>query len=237
MTYHDKRVKSGIPGLDQLLDGGIPERSLVLLSGGPGTGKTIFAQQFIWEGLSNNEGGVYVALGEHPIQVRTNMEIFGWNAKDYEKKGKLAIIDAFSAGLSRTNEKYIIQDIGDINEVTDVLRIAIKNTSAKRVVIDPVTTLYINEPISARSVILQLKRVIVGLGCTAIFISETSPGEKGFGDPGVEQGADGIIRLDLDEKDGELIRSLVIWKMRGTSHSLKRHKFEITQNGITISQT
>ncbi|MEM3732557.1 MAG: ATPase domain-containing protein, partial [Candidatus Bathyarchaeia archaeon] len=58
--------------------------------------------------------------------------------------------------------------------------------------------------------------------------------ERGFGGPGVEHAADGIIRLDLDEVNGELYRSLIVWKMRGTAHSMRRHPFEITNNGIIV---
>jgi KaiC/GvpD/RAD55 family RecA-like ATPase len=58
--------------------------------------------------------------------------------------------------------------------------------------------------------------------------------ERGFGGPGVEHAADGIIRLDLDEVDGQLVRSLIVWKMRGTSHSMRRHPFEITSKGIIV---
>ncbi|RLE59540.1 MAG: KaiC domain-containing protein, partial [Thermoprotei archaeon] len=59
-----ERVKSGIPGLDEILNGGIPRRNIVLLSGGPGTGKSIMGQQFLYNGLLQGEPGVLVALEE-----------------------------------------------------------------------------------------------------------------------------------------------------------------------------
>ncbi|MDK2885705.1 MAG: hypothetical protein PWP54_263 [Thermosipho sp. (in: thermotogales)] len=231
-----KKIETGIPGMDELLNGGIPEKNVVLLSGGPGTGKSIFSQQFLWHGLQKNEPGIYVALEEHPIQVRQNMLQFGWNVKPYEEKGIFALVDAFTAGVGKSKEfeKYIVLDLTDLRDFIDVLRQAIKDTNAKRVVVDSVTTLYLNKPAFARSIILQLKRVLAGTGCTSLFVSQISVDERGFGGPGVEHGVDGIIRLDLDEIDGELKRSLIIWKMRGTSHSLKRHYFEITDKGITI---
>ncbi|MEM2701457.1 MAG: ATPase domain-containing protein, partial [Nitrososphaerota archaeon] len=58
--------------------------------------------------------------------------------------------------------------------------------------------------------------------------------ERGFGGPGVEHAADGIVRLDLDEIDGELRRSIIVWKMRGTAHSMSRHPLEITDQGIVV---
>ncbi|MEM3134872.1 MAG: ATPase domain-containing protein, partial [Candidatus Bathyarchaeia archaeon] len=82
--------------------------------------------------------------------------------------------------------------------------------------------------------VLQLKKVLSGLGCTSILISQVSVTERGFGGPGVEHAADGIIRLDLDEINGELKRSIIVWKMRGTAHSMRRHPFEITDKGLII---
>ncbi len=231
-----KRVLTYIPGLDEILNGGIPERNVVLISGGPGTGKTIMSQQFLWNGLQQGEAGIYVALEEHPVQIRQNMLQFGWNVKPFEEKGLFALIDAFTAGIGRAREyeKYVVVDLNDLRELIDVLSQAVRDVNAKRVVIDSVTSLYINKPALARGIILQLKRVLAGLGCTTFFVSQISVGERGFGGPGVEHGVDGIIRLDLDEVGGELKRSLIVWKMRGTSHSMKRHPFEITDSGIIV---
>lgn len=231
-----RRIKTGIPGMDKILNGGIPERNVVLLSGGPGTGKSIFSQQFLWSGLQMGEPGIYVALEEHPVQVRQNMAGFGWDVRKYEEEGLFAMVDAFTAGIGKSKEyeKYIVHDLTDIREFIDVLRTAVKDIGAKRLVVDSVTTLYINKPAMARSIVMQLKRVLAGLGVTSIFVSQISVGERGFGGPGVEHGVDGIIRLDLDEIDGELKRSLIVWKMRGTSHSMRRHPFEITDKGIVV---
>jgi KaiC domain protein len=231
-----KRVITNIPGLDEILNGGIPERNVVLVSGGPGTGKTILSQQFLWNGLQQGEAGIYVALEEHPVQIRQNMLQFGWNVKPFEEKGMFALVDAFTAGIGRAKEyeKYVVADLNDLRELIDVLSQAVKDINAKRVTVDSVTSLYINKPALARGIILQLKRVLAGLGCTTLFVSQISVGERGFGGPGVEHGVDGIIRLDLDEINGELKRSLIVWKMRGTSHSMKRHPFEITDKGIVV---
>jgi len=116
----------------------------------------------------------------------------------------------------------------------DVLRQAIKDTGAKRVAIDSVSTLYLSKPVVARNVVMMLKRVIAGLGCTAMFVSQTSVGERGFGGPGVEHAVDGIIRLDLDEIDGMLYRSIIVWKMRDSKISMVRHPMDITDNGIVV---
>jgi len=231
-----RRIESGIPGLDDILHGGIPYRNVVLLSGGPGTGKSIFGQQYLYHGLSRGEPGILVALEEHPVQIRINMSQFGWDVRPFEERGKFAIVDAFTGGVGEAakREKYVVRSIDDVPSFIDVVREAIRDIGAKRVVIDSVTTLYMTKPAIARAVVMNLKRVLAGLGCTSILVSQISVGERGFGGPGVEHAADGIIRLDLDEVDGELKRSLIVWKMRGTNHSMKRHPFDITNKGLII---
>lgn len=231
-----ERVKTGIPGFDEILNGGIPKRNVVLLSGGPGTGKTIFSMQYLWNGLQLGEPGLYVSLEEHPVQVRVNMRNFGWDVRQFEQDGKFAIVDAYTGGIgeSAKREKYVVRDPDSVEELVDVLKNAIREVNAQRVVVDSVSTLYLTKPSVARGIVLQLKKVLSGMGTTAILVSQVSVTERGFGGPGVEHAADGIVRLDLDEVNGELVRSLVIWKMRGTSHSMRRHLFDITDKGIVV---
>ncbi len=232
-----ERVKSGIPGLDELLNGGIPKRNIVLISGGPGTGKTIFSQQYLFYGLSLGEPGVLVTLEEHPVQVRRYMAEFGWDVRKYEDEGLFAIVDAFTGGIGEAakRERYVVKSVDDIGEFVDVVKQALKDLKAQRAVIDSVSTLYLTKPSVARSVLMQLKRVLSGLGVTAFLVSQVSVTERGFGGPGVEHAVDGIIRLDLDEIDGELVRSVIIWKMRGTKHDMRRHPFEISDKGVVIN--
>lgn len=231
-----EKVKTGIPGFDELLFGGIPKRNIVLVSGGPGTGKTIFSQQYLYYGLVNGEPGVLVALEEHPVQVRRNMASFGWDVRRFEEEGKFAVVDAFTGGIGEAakRERYVVKSVDDVGELLDVVRQAVRDVKAERVVIDSVSTLYLTKPAMARSVLMQLKRVLSGLGATSIFVSQVSVTERGFGGPGVEHAVDGIVRLDLDEVDGELVRSLIVWKMRGTKHDMRRRPFEITDKGIVV---
>jgi len=230
-------VKTGIPGMDEILNGGFPKRNVVLLAGGPGTGKTIFGMQYLWAGISQyNEPAIYVALEEHPVQVRINMEQFGWDVRPYEENGKFAVVDGFTAGIGEAakREKYVVRAPDDVQTLVDVIRTAIRDIGAERVVVDSVTTLYLTKPVVARNTVLQIKKVLSGMGCTAILVSQVSVTDRGFGGPGVEHAADGIIRLDLEEVKGELQRSLIVWKMRGTAHSMRRHPFEITSEGIKV---
>ncbi|MCS7098270.1 MAG: KaiC domain-containing protein [Candidatus Methanomethyliaceae archaeon] len=230
------RVDVGIPGMNEILHGGLPIRNIVLLSGGPGTGKSIFGQQFLYAGFKLGEAGILVTLEEHPVQLRINMDRFGWEPKKFEQEGKFAIVDAFTSGIgeSAKRERYVVKDPDDIPSFLDVLKQAIIDINAKRIVIDSISTLYMTKPMMARSTIMLIKKVLAGLGCTGFLISQVSVTDRGFGGPGVEHAADGIIRLDLDEYEGELKRSIIVWKMRGTSHSMRRHPFDITSKGIIV---
>ncbi|MEM2029442.1 MAG: ATPase domain-containing protein, partial [Candidatus Bathyarchaeia archaeon] len=168
-----ERVLTGIPGFDEILNGGIPKRNVVLLAGGPGTGKSIFGYQYLYNGLVKKEPGVFVALEEHPVQVRLSMAQFGWDVSSYEDKGLFALVDAFTAGIGEAakREKYVVKVPDDFQMLIDALRAAIRDVGAERVVVDSVTTLYITKPALARSMVLQLKKVLSGLGCTSILVS------------------------------------------------------------------
>jgi len=114
-----ERVKTGIPGLDEILYGGIPKRNVVLLSGGPGTGKSIFSYQYLWNGLKMGEPGVFVALEEHPVQVRLNMSQFGWDVRMFEREGTFAIVDAFTGGIGEYSAE-IRREISDMLEALGI---------------------------------------------------------------------------------------------------------------------
>ena len=230
------RADVGIPGMNEILNGGIPRRNIVLLSGGPGTGKSIFGQQFLYAGFKLKEPGILATLEEHPVQTRVNMDRFGWEPRKFEQEGMFAIVDAFTSGIGEAakRERYVVKDPDDLSTFLDVLRQAITDLNAQRVVVDSISTLYMSKPALARSTVMLIKKVLAGLGCTGFLVSQVSVTDRGFGGPGVEHAADGIIRLDLDEVQGELKRSIIVWKMRGTSHSMKRHPFEITSRGIIV---
>ncbi|MEM0023134.1 MAG: ATPase domain-containing protein [Thermofilaceae archaeon] len=106
-----------------------------------------------------NKGGPgALALEEHPTQTIVKMINFGWDVCKYEAKGHFAIVNAFteSIGEYAKREKYVVKGVDDIPSFIDVVRDAIKDLKAQRVVIDSVTTLYLTKPAVARSVAMTL---------------------------------------------------------------------------------
>ena len=97
----EDRVKTGIKGLDELIGGGLPKNSSILLSGEAGTGKTIFSLQFIYSGAKDfDEAGIYVTFEEKPEELRKEASQFGWDFKKYEAKKKIVIFYSFLITIS-----------------------------------------------------------------------------------------------------------------------------------------
>ena len=93
------RITTGITGFDDLIEGGFPEGRSFLVSGGTGTGKTIFAVQYLINGAMQGEPGVYLTLDERPNLIREDMLRFGWNLRQFEDQDQLKVIDGTIAKI------------------------------------------------------------------------------------------------------------------------------------------
>jgi KaiC/GvpD/RAD55 family RecA-like ATPase len=233
------RAKTGITGLDELIGGGIIEGSTVLLSGQSGSGKTVFGLQFLYNGITKyNETGVFVTLETRPNELRTEASQFGWDLTDLEQKNALIIVDAASgkAGLP-TSEKYALRRGFDMSTLAEEIYRAIDETKAKRLVIDCISGLGIrfSEPSEIRNELFRISALLRELKVTSLFISEIiEPDTQSRA--GVEQFVtQGLITLNLSEVNGTLKRDLLVWKMKQTPHSLKKHSFKIGKSGIEMA--
>jgi KaiC/GvpD/RAD55 family RecA-like ATPase len=233
------RTKTGIKGLDEMIGGGIVEGSTVLLSGQSGSGKTIFGLQFLYNGITKyNESGVFVTLETRPNELRAEATQFGWDLHDLEQKNALIIIDAASgkAGLP-TSQKYALRRGFDMTTLAEEIYRAIDETKAKRLVIDCISGLGIrfSEPSEVRNELFRISALLRELKVTSLLISEIiEPDSQSRA--GVEQFiAQGLITLNLSEANGALKRDLLVWKMKQTPHSLKKHSFKIGKSGIEVA--
>ncbi len=139
-------VPTGIPGADKILgEKGIPRGHSILIAGGPGSGKTTFAIQFLYKGATEHgEPGIYISLDEDPEDVKKNMSKFGWDLDKLEKENKLAFINVSPVRVASSEKAGLIQ-LGmkefKLIKLLEAIRIGIEEVQAKRVVIDidPIT--------------------------------------------------------------------------------------------------
>jgi KaiC/GvpD/RAD55 family RecA-like ATPase len=241
------RIKSGITGLDELVDGGLPEGRIVLVSGGCGTGKSIFALQYLYYGASVcNEPGVFVTFDEMPSKIRQDMLALGWNFKAMEDAGKLAIIDATSAraGTSSDEEHSVLPGQTDIDRLLVEIMTVARNIGAKRIAIDSIPSMAfrLEDHYEVRKSILKLAYVVSRSGLTALITTEVPEQSIGssqtlrFSKYGVEEYvSDGVILLNFLGLGGASnTRTLYVRKLRGTKHSMEIHPMEITDKGIIV---
>ncbi len=222
-----ERIESGIKGLDDLLNGGIPYGHTVAVIGPFGSGKTTMAMQFIYHGLINNEKCVYISLEEDRDSIIKTAKEFSWNFDDYIDKNLLLVkLDPEDAKSTMTRvENDLTQEISDFG--------------AKRVVLDSATllTMMFQEEHEKRKILFLMSNAVKKAGATSIFTGESKPENPMVSRDGLlEYVADGVILLNqipLKEKY-ELRLVLQILKMRRTSHSRKMHPFYIGEKGIEV---
>ncbi|MEK6958110.1 MAG: ATPase domain-containing protein [archaeon] len=237
-----KRIPTGITGLDELLEGGFPQYRSVLVSGGCGTGKTIFSAQYIYIGASKyNDPGIYVTLDERPDLIRQDMQRFGWDFRKLEDQNMLQIIDGSIAKLGiPSEEEFSMPNTGfDIDKLLLEIIRATKRIGAKRVVIDSIPALGFNfeKENEVRNAVLKLSYMLMRIGVTTIMTSEIGEQENTYGKFGIEEYVvDGVIVLHYMGIGTQSNRTLHIRKMRATKHSEDLHPLEIGTKGIKISK-
>lgn len=221
-----ERVTTGIPGLDELIEGGLPRGSVTLISGGAGTGKTIFCSQFLLQGLEQGEQCLFVTLEEEPEEILGDVKEFGWDFTEYEENGqfKISYLNPFSdsGGFS----DHIMQYIEDI----DADRVVIDSTS--------VMGMYDESPGKIRERLYNLIRTIRREGVTAILTAEIPRGDHDqISRYGVEEFVvDGVIVLRGLGVGGEMGRRLRIEKMRRTDIAEDIFPMNISDDGITVEE-
>lgn len=235
-----ERIITGIPGLDEIIGGGFPKGTNILVCGGSGTGKTIFCTQFLVEGIKKGEPGIFITLEERTSDLREEMLPLGWDLAEYERNGDLIIIDAASSRINLpSTEEFKMGGGFDIDSLVLEIHRAATKIDAKRLIIDsiPALELKINESSEFRKALFRLSSLLLEIGLTSLMTTEST-------DPymisryGIEEFvARGVIVLSLEEEIADLRRYLRVRKMRGTLHSLRSVPFEITKNGIVLYVT
>jgi len=238
-------VHSGVAGLDELISGGFPKGRVILVLGGPGTGKTILASQFLYKGLVEyGENGVFVSLDESKNHFYPEMLKFGWDFKTAEDEGKFAFIDA--TRLSRVailKEKMMREETSSlrgkqlqIDKLIEELQGKIQQIGAKRVVLDTLASLFYRfmDPIERRTAAVDVIESLSDLGATTIVTTELSylGLERNLMDE--EFLVHGVIMMQTLFSGGTTTRAMQVEKMRGASVNPNLVPYTIDKNGLEI---
>ena len=223
-----RRLSIGIPELDSMMGGGIPEGDSVLVTGASGTGKSVLATQFIAEGIRQGEPGIVAVFEERPQAYADRAGSFGLDLETPQKEGTLLILYLRPLDLSVDET---------MNEILD----AVKRIGAKRLVIDSLAgfemALSPGFREDFRESLYRMIFALTGIGVTILSTVEVDESftEFPFSTYSISFLTDDIIRLRYVSIDGQLRKILVIIKMRGGNHSQDIREYDITDQGMIIA--
>jgi circadian clock protein KaiC len=224
-----KRLSIGIPELDEMLGGGLPEGDSLLIAGSSGTGKSLLATHFIAAGLHQGEPGIVAVFEERPEEYSARAGSFGLDLNTPIKDGNLKVIYIRPLDLS-------------VDEAMQEILDAIKETGATRLVIDSLAGFEMALSPGFRSDFREsLYRMIFALTGIGITILSTLEMEESFTELlfskfSISFLTDDIIRLRYVEIEGQLRKIMMILKMRGGAHSRDIREYEITSKGVVIGE-
>lgn len=224
------RASTGIPGLDDILGGGLPANHLYLIEGTPGAGKTTLGLQFLRRGVEEGEGGLYITLSETAKELQTVAASHGWD---------LAGVEVFELmteeGLSPDAEQSILHPSEvELGETTRGVMAAAERTRPKRVVFDSLSEMRLlaQNPLRYRRQVLALKNFFASRGCTVLLLDDRSADHD---DLQLHSIAHGVISLEqMVDQYGPERRRLRVIKMRGIPFRGGEHDFNLDTGGVEV---
>ncbi len=240
-----RKIATGIGGLDELVGGGFPEGRVILVIGGPGTGKTIMCSQFLYKGIyDNQENGVLVSLDESKDHFYSEMQQFGWDFQKAEKEGKFAFVDATRISrVAMLKEKLYKEETRSlrgkklsIDRLIEDLQAKIQRNKAKRVAVDTLAALFYRfpDPIERRTTVVDLIESLADLRVTSLVTTEL--GYLGLERHALEEEflVHGVIMMQILFSGGTTTRAIQVEKMREAKVNPNLVPYSIDQNGIEV---
>jgi circadian clock protein KaiC len=225
------RARLGIPGLDEILHGGLIQSRLYLVDGNPGAGKTTLALHFLREGVRAGERCVYVTLSETAEELKAGAASHGWSLDGIELVELIADESEFDGDSQLT--MFHPSEI-DLTETTRKVLAAIERVNPRRLVFDSLSELRLlaQSSLRYRRQILAFKQFLVGRDCTVLMLDDRT-GEAA--DMQLQSIAHGVIGLDSKAPTyGRARRELQVLKFRGSDFSSGFHDFVIRKGGLTV---
>ncbi len=222
-----ERITTGISGLDEMLNGGIPKGHVFTVLGTFGTGKTTFALQYLWEGIQKDEKCIFISLEEGKEEIVKTGRSYGWDFQPYLDNNQIVVEKLSPADAKAT-----------INRLKSDLPRFIEEFGADRIVIDSVSLLNMlsDEPREKRERLFELCQMVKKVKATTMLTAEVKDeNHRSSRDGLVEYTVDGVILLMYNQLDSQEVQmSIQVIKMRRIEHSRKIKPYEITDNGLVV---
>lgn len=228
------RLTGAERGLHVITRGGLPKGRLTLVTGTAGSGKTIFASQFLANGIALGEPGVFVTFEERPARLRSDVRSFGWEIEQWERSNDWAFVDASPNHLDEMDTSGDF----DLSPLIARVRFAIEKVGARRVAIDSVGALVtrFEDRAPARQALFQLGAALEDLGVSTVMTGERSEDYGPVGQFGFEEFlADSVLLLRNALRGEKRRRTIEVLKLRGGSHHRGEHLFTLQpSSGLTV---
>ncbi|MXR51842.1 KaiC domain-containing protein [Halovenus sp. WSH3] len=223
------RIDLGIEGLDNMIQGGVPERHLIVTIGSAGTGKTTFGLQFLHHGLQNGEDAVFITLEQSHEAIIATANEFGWDFESFESEDRLAIVDLDPVEMANS-----------LDNIQAELPQLIRDFDADRLVLDSVSLLemmYDNQA-KRRTEVFDFTRSLKKAGVTTFLTSEASESNPYASRHGIiEYLTDAVFVLQYVRGETQETRLAVeIQKIRNANHSREKKPYEMTEHGLSVYQ-
>ena len=238
MDFTYSKVKTGIPGLDSIISGGLKAGRTVTVSGPPGSGKTTFGLQYLYSGAKDfDESGIYLTMSQNIDDIKNDCKSYGWDFDDLITKEKILMVDErpfkIQDELIQKDESLYRGEQLPFEHLTQLILSSIKRIEAKRVVIDSLTILAMqyNDQFYMRQGLQGMVQALENFGVTSLILSEYSEKDK---IPLEWYVTSGIIQLRHTRKEDSMERTIQVTKMRGIKHSEQIHLIELDSDGLHL---
>lgn len=225
------RLSTGIPGLDDILQGGLARGFLYLIEGNPGAGKTTLAMQFLLEGAQQGESGLYISLAESEGELRHVAASHGFDLANIT----LCKISPPELTGNASEEYTVFQPAEvELSDVLETILARVREVEPSRVVIDSMSELRMlaRDSLRYRRQILHLKQFFEGRDCTTLLLDERFRDDP---ESQVQTIAHGVISLEVLARNyGITRRRLEVLKIRASSFREGFHDYVIVRGGLRV---